>query len=68
MKEPAAEKHQPFDLLSQCAARNKYAGISKDDFLARRSEESKSSREQERPPSSSKSGGLKSKLGSWIKA
>jgi hypothetical protein len=67
-KEPAAEQSRAFDLLSQCAARNKYAGISKDDFLARRSEESKSSREQERPPSSSKSGGLRSKLGSWIKA
>jgi hypothetical protein len=67
-KEPAAEQSRAFDLLSQCAAHNKYAGISKDDFLARRSEESKSSREQGRPPSSSKSGGLKSRLGSWIGA
>jgi glyoxylase-like metal-dependent hydrolase (beta-lactamase superfamily II) len=67
-KEPAAEPLPTFDLLSQCAAHNKYAGLSKEDFLARRSEETRPSREQERPTSSNRSGGLKSKLGSWIRA
>jgi hypothetical protein len=67
-KEPAAEPFEPFDLLSQCAAHNKCAGMSKGDLLARRSEETRSSREQERPTSSNKSSGLKSMLGSWVRA
>lgn len=60
-----AEERQPLH-VSQCIALNKYAGLSKADFLTRRLAETQASREQYQRPPSYKAGGLGSRLGSWI--
>lgn len=52
--------------VSQCTALNKYAGLSKGDFLTRRMVETQAFREQNQRPPSYKAVSLGSRLGSWI--
>jgi hypothetical protein len=59
------EGSQPLD-ISQCTALNKYAGLSKADFLTRRVAEAQAFREQYQRPPSYKAVSLGSRLGSWI--
>lgn len=63
----AIEQSRTFDLVSQCTDMNKYAGLSKADFLTRRLVETQWFREQQRPPSY-KAVSLRSRLESWIRA
>ena len=60
------EQSQPFDLLSECIARNKYAGLSEGDFLARRLVETQTFSEYQQKPPSYKAVSLRSRLESWI--
>lgn len=52
--------------VSQCTALNKYAGLSKADFLTRRLVEAQAFREQYQRPPSYKAVSFGSRLGSWI--
>lgn len=59
------EERQPLH-VSQCVALNKYANLSKADFLTRRLAETQASRGQHQRPPSYKAVSLGSRLGSWI--
>jgi len=59
------EELQPLH-VSQCIALNKYAGLSKTEFLTRRLAETQTFREQHQRPPSYKAVSLGSRLGSWI--
>lgn len=59
------EERQPLH-VSQCIALNRYAGLSKPDFLTRRLAETQAFREQYQRPPSYKAVSLGSRLGSWI--
>ena len=59
------EKSQPFN-VTQCVALNRYAGLSKADFLTRRLVETQAFREEHQRPPSYKAVSLGSRLSSWI--